>query len=59
MTYKTKGTCSTPVSYTHLEVFCRDSLAVVLDFYPDGIHLIQQANVEMCIRDSSADILLP
>ena len=33
-----------PLKYI-AEVFCRDSLAVVLDFYPDGIHLIQQANI--------------
>lgn len=34
-----------PLKYI-AEVFCRDSLAVVLDFYPDGIHLIQQANID-------------
>ena len=34
-----------PLKYI-AEVFCRDSLAVVLDFYPDGIHLIQQTNID-------------
>ena len=38
-----------------LEILCRNALAVVLDLHPDGIHLVQNADVDDTLKGRSSE----